>query len=254
MSEWETKRVLVTVRTYPVPAAKGAEVSCTAGITADRGWIRLFPIPYRHLERASKFSKYDWIDVDVRGSSDTRPESYKVNPDSIHVISKVPPDQGWNTRKNLIFPLRQRSLCELKRQRDSQGFPTLGIFKPKDIQKLIVEADPPVWTEKQIAQLHQMTLWDRKPLVDLEKLPHRFLYQFTCDDSDCSGHRMSCTDWEMAQSYRIWRDQYGSAWEDKFRQKYADWMFNERDTHFYVGTMHHRPSQWIIVGLFYPPL
>ena len=118
----------------------------------------------------------------------------------------------------------------------------------------MIENDPTEWTEKQLAQLHQMTLWDRKPLVELEKLPYRFLYEFTCDDSECTGHRMTCTDWELAQSYRSWRDQYGPAWEGKFSQKYSEWMINERDTYFYVGTMHHRPSQWIIVGLFYPPL
>ena len=35
MERWSTKRVLITVRTYPVPARKGIEVSCTGGITAD---------------------------------------------------------------------------------------------------------------------------------------------------------------------------------------------------------------------------
>ena len=35
MSGYEQKRVLVTVKTYPTPASKGAEVSCTAGITDD---------------------------------------------------------------------------------------------------------------------------------------------------------------------------------------------------------------------------
>ena len=30
-------------------------------------------------------------------------------------------------------------------------------------------------------------------------------------------------------------------------------MINDRDTHFYVGTIHQHPKEWIIVGLFYPP-
>ena len=25
------------------------------------------------------------------------------------------------------------------------------------------------------------------------------------------------------------------------------------DTHFYVGTIHQHPGEWIVVGLFYPP-
>ena len=46
----ERKRILITVRTYPVPETKGVEVSCTAGITEGQQWIRIFPIPYRFLQ------------------------------------------------------------------------------------------------------------------------------------------------------------------------------------------------------------
>ena len=64
---------------------------------------------------------------------------------------------------------------------------------------------------------------------------------------------MTCTDWEMGESYRRWRKEYGAAWEGKFREKYEDQMINKFDTHFYVGTVHKNPGSWIIVGLFYPP-
>jgi len=83
-SNWSTKRVLITVRTYPVPATKGIEVSCTAGVTSDGEWIRLFPVPYRFLTTDQRFTKYQWIDVDVlRAPNDSRPESHKLNIDSI---------------------------------------------------------------------------------------------------------------------------------------------------------------------------
>ena len=72
----ERKRILVTVRTYPTPARKGVEVSCTGGIT-DRGdWIRLFPVPYRRMAPNQRFKKYQWIDVEVTKASDARPESF----------------------------------------------------------------------------------------------------------------------------------------------------------------------------------
>ena len=63
-----------------------------------------------------------------------------------------------------------------------------------------------------------------------------------------------CTDWEMGQAYRSWRRQYGDNWEQKFRQKFETDMMSRYDTHFYVGTVHRYPRNWIIVGLFYPPL
>jgi hypothetical protein len=63
---------------------------------------------------------------------------------------------------------------------------------------------------------------------------------------------MSCPDWEMGQSYRDWRNDYQEEWETAFRKTYEDKMM-ERDTYFYVGTIHRHPKNWIIVGLFYPP-
>jgi hypothetical protein len=70
---WSTKRVLITVRTYPVPVHRGIEVSCTAGVTSDGNWIRLFRIPYRFLNPDQRFTKYQWIEVDAtRARGDAR--------------------------------------------------------------------------------------------------------------------------------------------------------------------------------------
>jgi hypothetical protein len=91
------------------------------------------------------------------------------------------------------------------------------------------------------------------PKTELEKIPFSFRYEFRCDDGDCTGHKIICTDWEMGQSYRSWKAQYGNQWEQKFRQRYETEMIQKNDTHFYVGTVHAHPHIWIIVGLFYPP-
>jgi hypothetical protein len=78
MPSWSRKKVLITVRTYPVPAQKNIEVSCTAGITSEGEWIRLFPVPYRFMEYDKRFVKYQWIEVDVlKAPQDSRPESHK---------------------------------------------------------------------------------------------------------------------------------------------------------------------------------
>jgi hypothetical protein len=64
---------------------------------------------------------------------------------------------------------------------------------------------------------------------------------------------MMCTDWEMMQAYRAWRKEYGDRWADKFRRRFETEMINKNDTHFFVGTLHQYPKNWIIVGLFCPP-
>ena len=58
---------------------------------------------------------------------------------------------------------------------------------------------------------------------------------------------------DMGQAYRRWRDDYGDGWERAFRQTFEDEMINKNETHFFVGTVHQHPNNWIIVGLFYPP-
>jgi hypothetical protein len=255
MDRWTKKRVLITVKTYPVPAWKGIEVSCTAGITDKREWIRLFPVPYRYLGGEQQFEKYEWIMANVaRATDDRRPESYRLNADTIEVQEIVSPADNWRARRDLLKPLIRPSMCGIQRQRDESGSPTLGLFKPTKIKRLLIEpTDRPDWSEQELAKLRQTVLFQTAPAKMLEKLPYDFRYEFDCSDPNCTGHRMLCTDWEMGESYRRWRRQYGDDWEQKFRLRYESEMIGKNDTHFYVGTVHQHPDAWIIVGLFYPP-
>jgi hypothetical protein len=251
----ETKKVLITVRTYPTPAKTGVEVSCTAGVTEDGEWIRLFPVPYRFLEADRRFRKYQWIEASVeKATKDARPESFRlVGANPIRIVSQPLPTVGaWQARRSIVRPLEAPSLCDLMRRQKQEGKPTLGLFKPKIIKRLIVRPDEKGWTPAQLAILQQGSLFG--PKEQLEKVPFSFKYAFQCDDSQCRGHTMGCTDWEMGAAWRRWRDDYGpSGWEAKFRHKFETEMIEKYDTHFYVGTVHRFPDTWIIVGLFYPP-
>lgn len=254
MVEWTNKRVLITVKTYPVPAQKNFEVSCTGGITSDGKWIRLYPVPFRLLADDKRFSKYQWIDVDVtKATDDHRPESHKLRPETIKVGNVISTEGDWRSRRELIKPLMRPSMCGIQRERDENKFPTLGIFKPAEIKRLVIEEGEQDWTPAQTLALRQGHLFDQAPPQSLEKIPFNFKYQFRCADPGCKWHEMTCTDWEMGESYRRWRVEYGPAWESKFREKYENQMINKLDTHFYVGTVHKNPGSWIIVGLFYPP-
>ncbi|HZQ92452.1 MAG TPA: hypothetical protein VFA60_11710 [Terriglobales bacterium] len=250
----EIKKALIVVRTYPTPAKNGAEVSCTAAITDKGEWLRLFPVPWRYLAAEQQFRRYQHVELTVEKATDPRPESYKLKQNGIKILSEpLPTDHDWRPRKEIIEPLRAHCLCCLAKQRDAQGHPTLGIFRPKHIEKLIIAPDTPDWTAAQRAILEQGHLFAEKPKKQLEKIPFRFQYKFGCDDSSCSGHTMICTDWEMAESYRRWKQDYSEKWEEKFRQRYEKEMIEKYDTSFYVGTVHQHPGTWIIVGLFYPP-
>jgi hypothetical protein len=250
----EIKKVLITVRTYPTPARQGVEVSCTAGITQEGEWIRIFPVSWRLLDNKKKFGKYQWIQVEVTKSSDPRPESYKIKNENITILTdRLPCDCAWKERSDIVYKLRSESLCALKEKRDLDGAPTLGFFRPKSIEKLIITPESPNWTDAQLAALRQGNLFAQAPKEELQKIPYKFQYQFTCDNCNCNGHTLMCSDWEMGQAWRQWEKTYGDKWEEKFREKYEDDMINKNDTQFYVGTLHGHPGTWIIIGLYYPP-
>ena len=251
---FETKKALIVVRTYPTPAKKGVEVSCTAAITDNGDWLRLFPVPYRLLESDRKFHKYQWIEVEAEKACDPRPESYKIRPSTIKLLGEpLSTGLNWKERKLFVEPLRAHCLCCLKERRYLYGFPTLGFIRPKRITRLICRPQNPDWSEAQAAALSQGDLFDEAPAKELQKIPFNFIYEFECDHPECNGHKLSCTDWEMSESYRKWSVQYGINWEKAFRQKYEKDLMHERDLSFFVGTIAAHPAEWIIVGLFYPP-
>jgi hypothetical protein len=253
----EIKKGLVVVRTYPVPEDEGVESSCTALITDQHEWVRLFPLPYRYLPQHQRFQKYQHIEVAVTKSSDSRLESYKPKDDSITILSDpLPTDNAWQARKDVVFPMMARSMCELQRKQKQNGYPTLGFFRPKTIHQLLIHETVPNWTPAQLDILRQEHVWMKKPAQELEKIPYWFRYEFSCDDPDCGEsdpHCMMCADWEIGEAYRSWKRKYGDNWEAPFRQRFETEMIREKDTHFFVGTIKAHPQTWIIIGLFYPP-
>ncbi len=253
---WVPTRVLITVRTYPAPSQKYVEISCTAGVTSDGRLIRIYPLPYRLLPEEQKFSKWQWMEVNLRKAQrDPRPESNNPERNSIRIVSDVLPTvSNWRARRDILTPLQARSMCSLQEQQQANGYPTLGFFSPKIITGLVIKKEAEHWSERQEAVLRQTSMFQTLPKEELEKIPYTFSYRYRCDDETCTTqHEMSCTDWEMGQSYRQWKKDYGKDWEKAFRKRYEEEMIQRNDTHFFVGTLSDYPKSWIIVGLFYPP-
>lgn len=255
----DSKQLLIVVRTYPTPSAKDIEVSCTAAVTLNAEWIRLYPVRYRYLPKDKQFHKYDLIEVRLKKASEHRGESFNLDPDSIRIVSHVSTAKNWTERKKIILRAKSPSLCFLQTHLDNDPrAPTLGIFKPAQIERLIIEPEDPNWTPDQLAKLKQHEqgqLFGTTPNIpELQKIPYKFSYKFKCDDSACRTHTLMCSDWEMGEAYRRWRLDYGAnRWEEMFREKFERQMIEKFDTHFYVGTVAQHPKTWIIVGLFYPP-
>ena len=109
----EQKTVLITVKAYPTPSKKYGETVCCAGIEpSTHQWVRLYPIPFRDLDNDKKFKKYSVIRVTCRkAADDRRPESYRVDADSIEILEWWDTKHKWRCRKSVVLPTLSPSMC-----------------------------------------------------------------------------------------------------------------------------------------------
>ena len=176
-------RVLITVKTYPIPSSKYDELVCTAGVTETGDFVRLYPINFRDLPDDKQFTKYQWIEVKASKHTgrDKRPESYRPDSESIEICGdpiKTKPG-NWRDRSRYVLKNKAKSI-EYLRERQKSDKTSLGIFKPKNISDLVIKPDSSRWNPKFIAELEQQRIWEdrtvsRKPP---RKVPFKFIYKF----------------------------------------------------------------------------
>jgi hypothetical protein len=123
---------------------------------------------------------------------DSRPESYKIDPNSIQINQHLGTENRWLARRRIVDPLKRLTMCRLRKLRDEQDFPTLGVVRPFRINKLIIEPTATDWTAAEQDRLKQDDLFQKAPARSLEKIPFDFKYDFHCGDADCKGHTMMC--------------------------------------------------------------
>ncbi len=250
----ERIRVLITVKTYPVPSVKYDEIVCTAGVREDGSFIRLYPIDYRNRPYWQWYKKYQWVSVEVeKNQNDPRPESFRplgvIRPlgDSLDTN----PAQSWKKRREFVFRHEVAPMCLLNKKKQAEV--SLGLVKPLKVKDFTIEAVEKNWKPQQALQINQLKLFgpDKKPL---EKIPYKFSYQFTCSAEGCKGHAMMIEDWEACELYRNMRNKFKDEVIacEKVKEKFLGVMCApDRDTHFFVGTILQHGT-WVILGTFWP--
>ncbi|REJ43657.1 MAG: hypothetical protein DWQ58_24095 [Microcystis aeruginosa TA09] len=254
----ETRKILIATKTYPSISTKYQETVCTAGILLSEEenplqWIRIYPIRYRYLDFDKRYPRWAIVSAKIkRNDQDYRPESFKIDDNSLEIIRKIDTTNNWQERKSLVLSLQFRSIADIQAQGKS-----LGIIKPKSIERFFSKKTSREWNQKQQAVLNQLDLFE--PNIDLEKIPYQFVYQFT--DEDNVPHKYSISDWEIMELYRKCRDrsqlsgleaeQYAL---EKVRQKLEDDFLESKDLYFIVGNLKNHAKSFMIIGLFYPPL
>ena len=245
-------RVLITVKTYPLPSINYNELVCTASVRKDGSFVRLYPIDYRYKPYWQWFKKYQWVELKVgKHRRDPRPESFRpigeIKPLSLPIDLK----DNWAERKKYVLAKGVQTMCYFNQKQQSEV--SLGIVRPFEVLDFTIKPTERQWKQKWLAAMNQFSLFGpkRKPL---EKIPYKFSYHFICEEPGCNGHRMMIEDWEVGQLYRKMRDKYSDekvACEKVKEKFYGQICGPDKDTHFFVGTVLQHGT-WIILGTFWP--
>lgn len=257
----ERAKILITVKTYPLLSSKHTETVCTAGLREEGKWIRIYPVPFRMLDKDKRFKKYQWIEADIiKDTRDPRPESYRLTGD-IKPLHCLDTQKAWEERKKLVLSKVFYNLDTLIHEaRDTKQSTSLATFKPKRIVSFSVERDTSLRNRRQKFNVLKKQLPKEQAERLVQVVPFKFYYTFV----DQLGKRstLQILDWELYQLCRKLTRKYGAR-KNKIasilREKYLHQLTKNRDVYLFFGTnkyWHIRRSSnpFMIVGIFYPPL
>lgn len=253
-----TAQVLITVKAAPQPSSTYRETVCIAGLRLDRdrlGWIRLYPINFRELDRSDQFPKYSIVTVPITpATKDSRLESWNPNTSKLVVGKHL---EAWKPRKPLIGPWIGGNTCDLiSATRQSPTAPSLALIRPADIDRLDVKRHPG-WNEREQRIINEYTSQiplfgptDRRPLE-----PPRFTctYRYRCQAPTCKGHDGTLLDWEVVTFQRRLKHLTDPEAIHEIQARFLDQICAaDNDTCFYLGNQAKRRQTFSILGLWYP--
>lgn len=256
------QRVLITVKAAPTPSATYGETVCVAGVRlgdlGPTGWVRLYPINFRHLPTATEqFKKYDIVTVNCRPASESRLESWRPDMSTLAVERHLPP---WRRRREVLDAMIDGSMCRLRADAvDNPRARSLGLVRPAEILGFRLERHPG-WSKDDQAKIdayvNQLELdlfedsQDKTPL-----LAPRFkgFYRWRCGEPTCGTHEQSIIDWEFValQRHLLYRSDADAQVELR-KRFFEEICTSGNDVAFYVGNQAKRPQTFSILGVYYP--
>lgn len=232
---------VILVKATPHISQKYGETVCCAGITPNAEWLRLYPVTFRRLEDAKKFRRWDHIRFRwQKPKDDFRPESRRVDQNSIEIIGRLPK----NEKERLLAKLEVTGLNAVS----AQG-KTFALLRPKNPCLTIARKSPSELAQERSGYeliCAQQDMFYQKELLPLEPCPFRFKYRYQTDDGDREG---TCQDWETDATFFHWRERYGEAQAIQHMQKVFGTEYPEKGMLFAMGTHSLHPNTWLINGI-----
>ena len=237
----------ILIKAQPHRSSKYFETVCCAGVGRDGKWRRQYPVPYRILDGAQKFRRWDWIKYEyTKSDSDRRLESQKVIPESLEVIGRIRKAE----RAKFLNPLVRASFAEADSRNES-----LVLLRPKQItischKKTEKELQDETRKHRELA--NQLSFFD-KTAKPLKPCPVSFSLHWT--DQDGKEHRHENDDWETSAAYNRFHHEYGHEKAiEILKEKYEETYFRAGlvlgfSTHSRRNVTHGIKNQWLLVGL-----
>ncbi len=266
-------KVLITVTTYPLPSRSYDELVCTAGITEQGHWIRIYPVPLQFLKGLRKDGKmqsykYTWIELDLKKRTDDfRPESHSPADytfKDIVIGESIDTKHNWKARKHYCTSKIYKNITQLIEDSKEPKNISLVTFKPTEFLAFEIEQDEREWKPEWKEQINQLQLNFDEPdkntkRILIDKLPYKFFYKFKDEKGTVS--RLMIEDWEIGALY--WNclksvDGDETKALQKVRDKFESDFMKNKDLYLFLGTTkewHTRRSKnpFVIIGVFYPP-
>jgi hypothetical protein len=235
------EKLLVLAKAYPIISKKYETLLCIAGITEEKEWRRIYPVPMEDYIKVGKFQKRRWIEYEIKDEHpERRKESRKIYTNSIKVVG----ERENNEEIRKILRKKVTTIEELWNKNKEDGT-SLGVIKPI-LERFEVKERA---EEQEGKLLGQLTLSGR-PAIKIDLIDKWIGYHFKCSDN-CKGHICMCVDIEVGSLYRKLKAKNEQNIARKMGHRLFDWM-KSRELFFIMGTESHY-GEWIIVSLFYPP-
>jgi len=258
------ERILITVKTYPTLSRKYGETVCTAGVRADGSWVRMYPVPFRRLDEAEQYRKFDWLECElIRSRSDPRPETrHPADMKQLTPVGHMGTESNWRERRELLL---KKATVHTRLQALIDGAKantlSLAVFKPVKVTDFVWEEEAREWDASKLAEMRNRTnqgelfaeeTW-RRAFQVIPKLPYSFSYRFA--DADGRESELQVLDWEAGALFWNCLRRHGDEATalENLRAKYLD-QFSRTDLHFFLGTTQQfhfvAPNPWVIIGVF----
>lgn len=227
------------MKALPHAGKKHGETVCCAGITERGEWRRQFPVHFRRL--SEKFARWDIIEYEYRKpKDDKRPESRRVQEDTIRVVGDLAPKE----RANLLNPIIAPSTAVAA----SRG-QTLALIRPQKVKFSATKKTPKELADERKAYAdaaRQGSFFD-KELSELEPCPYAFTFKY--EDEEGRSHTSTCDDWETAAMYRNFEKKYGEERTLGMMKKTFEEDYPSKGMAFAMGTHSRYPDVWLLIGV-----